>query len=72
MVLTNQSLQSYNTFGIDVSAKYFSEIKSTDDFKALITEPGFEKEEKLILGGGSNILFTKMWMDWLLRTPFPE
>ena len=71
MVLTNQSLQSYNTFGIDVSAKYFSEIKSTDDFKALITEPGFEKEEKLILGGGSNILFTKNVDGLVIKNSLP-
>jgi UDP-N-acetylmuramate dehydrogenase len=71
MVLTNQSLQSYNTFGIDVSAKYFSEINSTDDFKTLIADPGFETEEKLILGGGSNILFTKNFDGLVIKNALP-
>ncbi|MBK9730644.1 MAG: UDP-N-acetylmuramate dehydrogenase [Chitinophagaceae bacterium] len=56
---TNKSLQSYNTFGIAVTAKYFAEITSTEEFKALVSDPEFKNENKLILGGGSNILFTK-------------
>ena len=71
MVLTNQSLQAYNTFGIDVSAKYFSEIESTDDFRTLLTDPAFEMEEKLILGGGSNILFTKNFDGLVIKNALP-
>nr|MBP9882532.1 UDP-N-acetylmuramate dehydrogenase [Chitinophagales bacterium] len=41
------------------------------DFKALITEPGFEKEEKLILGGGSNILFTKNVDGLVIKNSLP-
>ncbi len=55
----DKSLQHYNTFGIDVSARYFAEIKSLEDYRILINDPELKKEKKLILGGGSNILFTK-------------
>lgn len=51
----HQSLQSFNTFGIDVQAKYFASINAPDQFRQLISE--FKKERKLVLGGGSNILF---------------
>jgi UDP-N-acetylmuramate dehydrogenase len=55
----NKSLKKLNTFGIDVSAKYFSEISSVNDLLQLLSEEKYKSEPKLILGGGSNILFTK-------------
>lgn len=51
----NISLKSYNTFGIDVPAEYFTEL---NDINAL-EEITFLPQEKHILGGGSNILLTK-------------
>ena len=57
----NISLKKFNTFGIDVNAAYFSNFKTVDEAKELLafnkTRNG--KQETLILGGGSNILFTK-------------
>ena len=55
---TNISLKSYNTFGIDVQAKFFSEVKHIADIDVLRKNPVFN-QEKLILSGGSNLLFTK-------------
>lgn len=54
----NLSLKPYNTFNIDVSAKKFAKFSSVDDLQEVLEE---EKNEnsKLILGGGSNILFTQ-------------
>ena len=54
----NISLKAFNTFGIDVSARYFAEIKHIADIDVLRSQSIFN-EQKLILGGGSNILFTK-------------
>ncbi|MCW3120720.1 MAG: murB [Flavipsychrobacter sp.] len=51
----NISLLPYNTFGIDVQAAYFTELKDINDLEA-ITELPYEKH---ILGGGSNILLTQ-------------
>lgn len=51
------SLKKYNTFGIDVKAKYFYSIETIEQLntllKSLINQP------KFILGGGSNLLLTK-------------
>ncbi len=48
-----------NTFGIDIHAKEFVVIKSHQELFELIAEHELTKEKCLILGGGSNILFTK-------------
>ncbi len=55
----NKSLKKLNTFGIDSSAKYFASIKSVDEIYELLSISKFKNEQKLILGGGSNILLTK-------------
>lgn len=64
---TNKSLQAFNTFGIDVTAKYFTEIQSVEEFTGLITDARFKNERKLILGGGSNVLFTGNYDGLVIR-----
>lgn len=59
-ILQNISLKPYNTFGIDVTAKQFATFTSVEELKELISNSKFKTQNsKLILGGGSNILFTK-------------
>lgn len=58
-VLENISLKPYNTFGIDVKARYFAELHSDDEIAAFFSGLQPEHLPFLILGGGSNILFTK-------------
>jgi UDP-N-acetylmuramate dehydrogenase len=55
----NISLKQYNTFGIDANAKYFVEIKSIEELILLSKHPIFSSNDRLILGGGSNILLCK-------------
>ena len=59
IIRENFSLQKLNTFGIDVAAKYLVEARTEEDIKDLIAEKKFTGKPKLILGGGSNVLFTK-------------
>ncbi len=54
----NKPLDSLNTFGITVGAKYFAEVKSVNEFRELLKEEIYKKNKRLVLGGGSNILFT--------------
>jgi UDP-N-acetylmuramate dehydrogenase len=56
-VQQNFSLKRFNTFGIDVSAKYFSVFENADELSELIAS--YSQVRTLVLGGGSNILFTK-------------
>lgn len=55
-IQSHASLKSYNTFGIDVDARYLVEINHTDDINTLLQLTDFVGVPKLILGGGSNVL----------------
>ncbi len=58
LIEENKSLKKFNTFGIDVKTKLFFEVKNHADLLQLFNN-GLLKEQLLILGGGSNLLFTK-------------
>jgi UDP-N-acetylmuramate dehydrogenase len=53
------SLKPYHTFGIEVKAKFFTEIYHISDLKEALVFQKQQSLELLILGGGSNLLFTK-------------
>ncbi|MFO0356935.1 MAG: UDP-N-acetylmuramate dehydrogenase [Sphingobacteriaceae bacterium] len=55
----NKNLKPYNTFGLEVSSRYFTEVNNVNELKLLLQEPLFKENKKLIIGGGSNILFTQ-------------
>jgi UDP-N-acetylmuramate dehydrogenase len=54
----NQSLKSYNTFGLDVNADLFVEVNSVNEVRLVLSQDEFRHRNHLILGGGSNVLFT--------------
>ncbi|MFN5784768.1 MAG: UDP-N-acetylmuramate dehydrogenase [Flavobacteriia bacterium] len=56
MIAHNIDLKPFNTFGISVQADLFSRFSNVDELRQLLDE--FKGRELLILGGGSNILFT--------------
>ncbi|MBM3416717.1 MAG: UDP-N-acetylmuramate dehydrogenase [Bacteroidetes bacterium] len=61
----NISLRPYNTFGIDAEARYFAGFADVDELEeALSFKPG---TPHLILGGGSNILFTQDFDGLILK-----
>ncbi len=55
----NYSLKNHNTFGVDVSAKYYTEVTSLEELIGALNYSKIQNTQLLILGGGSNILFTK-------------
>lgn len=58
MIQKSYSLQGLNTFGIPAVADGFAAFDSVETLRELLNHRG-EFEQLLILGGGSNILFTK-------------
>ena len=54
----NAPLRHLNSFDIDVYAKYFVEINSLKAFDELFSKKTYRDNRVLLLGGGSNILFT--------------
>lgn len=69
MVQSSFSLKPYNTFGIDVVAKYFSSFDSLNTLQELLAAnchlPSANRQ--LLLGGGSNILFTQNFDGLVLK-----
>ena len=59
MLTQNQSLKNLNTFGVEAKAKLFAELFSEEELAELLCDGKIMLEKKLIIGGGSNILFTK-------------
>ncbi len=55
----NISLKPFNTFGIDAAAKHFIEFTSPNDIPELMQYVSHNPKPLLVLGGGSNILFSE-------------
>ncbi len=55
----NFSLKNLNTFGIKAESKYYATFHSTESLRELLQDKVLRNLSKLILGGGSNMLFTK-------------
>jgi UDP-N-acetylmuramate dehydrogenase len=65
----NFSLKQYNTFNIEATARYFAAFDSVDTLREALSEAHRKVGEKrvLILGGGSNLLFTKDYDGYVLK-----
>jgi len=65
-IFNNKSLREYNTFGIEAKAQQFVEIREDADLAHL---PDLVAQQKsvLVLGGGSNILFTRDFDGLILK-----
>ena len=59
----NISLKPFNTFGIDAVAQKFISISSVEELKEVIKK----NTTFFILGGGSNILFTKEQIPFVIH-----
>jgi UDP-N-acetylmuramate dehydrogenase len=58
-ITRNSSLASLNTFGIDCIAEKLIKVETKEDLQQLYDDKTLLVPDQLILGGGSNILFTK-------------
>ena len=55
----NKSLKAYNTFGIEATAPYFCEVSTIEELQEVLQLELFRNMPILVLGGGSNLLFTQ-------------
>ena len=53
------SLKAFNTFQLNVIARYFVEIHSLEEFIELLNSAIYKNNTSLIIGGGSNLLLCK-------------
>jgi UDP-N-acetylmuramate dehydrogenase len=63
----NVSLKNFNSFGIEAFARYFVEINHTDDLIELFKDVQWQQTLRLVMGGGSNILFTQNFDGLVIR-----
>lgn len=61
------SLKPYNTFGINVKARYFARFSTVEELTELLNLQVKTNLKPLILGGGSNLLFTKDVNGYVLK-----
>ncbi len=66
-ILRNHSLSKLNSFHFDVRTHKYCECKSVKDIQEIISRPEFRNEKTLILGEGSNILFSKDFGGLIIR-----
>ena len=69
-VYQNYSLKEYNTFGIAAIAKYFASFSSAEELEELL-DTYKNIPSKMVLGGGSNILFTRDYNGLVLQNVIP-
>jgi UDP-N-acetylmuramate dehydrogenase len=60
-LLENISLRPFNTFGVEASSRWFCRVETIEDLREIIDESRFNTENRMLLGGGSNVLFTRNW-----------
>ena len=67
-ITENKSLLPYNSFGIDATANYFSVFGSLQTLDDCISKNKKDFQAPLlVLGGGSNLLFTGNFNGWVLK-----
>lgn len=67
----NIPLKPYNTFGVAAESTFFAEVFSEQDVKDLLSLPVVKQQGLLVLGGGSNLLFTKNFEGLVIKVSIP-
>lgn len=66
--IANFNLKGHNTFGIDVACHRFIEFSSEDELISALNTIEAKDRPLLVIGGGSNILFTKNYEGTVLHS----
>lgn len=67
IVQKNYPLKNYNTFGFNISADFFFAFNNIDSFLDITESKIYKSQPVLILGFGSNILFTKNFEGFVIH-----
>lgn len=66
-ITENASLRPFHTFGVDAKARLFVQLESEEDILDFLENHGLKKDKTFVLGGGSNVLFTRDFYGTILR-----
>lgn len=67
LVEENISLKQLHTFHLDVTTQLLATIGSVDHLIEIYNQPKYQNVKKMILGGGSNVLFTRNYLGMMLK-----
>ncbi|MGV3707120.1 MAG: UDP-N-acetylmuramate dehydrogenase [Arcticibacter sp.] len=65
------SLKNLNTFRVEAHARWFTEIHQEEDLSLLFADQQWKGAARLVIGGGSNILFTRDFEGLIIRMNIP-
>jgi len=71
VIESDVSLQPYNTFGVAARAAHFARIRSVAELAELLADARWRDAPRLVLGGGSNVLFTRDFDGLVLLMAIP-
>ncbi len=70
-LIPNFSLKDHNSFGLEVSVNYWLSLTSAEDWgNAMIKYPHLLQEKRLIIGGGTNLLFLSDFDGLIISSDF--
>ena len=72
MIVTNKDLSKINSLQIAVNAKYFIECKTDSDIEEAFQFTKKNKIKFLILGEGTNVVFTKPYEGLIIKNSFKK
>ncbi len=67
MITEYESLKPYNTFGVSAQARYFASFLNIEQLRELLAHKTVRENKRLILGGGSNMLFVRNFEGVVLK-----
>ena len=72
MIVTNKDLSEFNSLQIAVNAKYYKECKTDSDIEEAFQFIKKNKIKFLILGEGTNVVFTKPYDGLIIKNSFKK
>jgi UDP-N-acetylmuramate dehydrogenase len=65
------SLRGFNTFGVEARAAFFASVRSVEELRAVCGDRRARDLPRLVLGGGSNVLFTRDFEGLVVKIDVP-
>ena len=72
MIVTNKDLSEFNSLQIAVNAKYYLECKTDSEIEQAFQFIKKNKIKFLILGEGTNVVFTKPYDGLIIKNSFKK
>ena len=70
-VIENFSLKNLNTFGVEAYANWYVAIKNEEDLQELFADKQWRNCKRILLGGGSNMLFVNDFKGIVIHLQIP-